>query len=254
MTLPNRTRLAKRKLEIQEVRKEKQTETSKKHDKRCHETSNDKKNNPAAKLKPQINKTNEDLLDQMDLTKQLNEALLEEVKENDIAIAKLEEKEKKHVKIIEDLKQKMSILEANNSERKVSDLKDKYDALQVQNDKNVKLIGELKKRINLFETANCIKDTCSIETQTLYDDENGLEFPCKECVFVATCEDELRFHGDNEHDTEESIEFKYCCKICEHKTNDMGELMMHRKILHPRTIRRCKFFAKGACSFDENDC
>ena len=142
----------------------------------------------------------------------------------------------------------MSILEVHNSERKVSDLQVKCDAPQVQNDKNVKLIVELKK------TANCTKDTCSIETQTLYNDENGLEFPCKEWVFVATCEDELRFHGDNEHDTGESIEFKYCCKICEHKTNDMGELMMHRKISHPTTIRRCKFFAKGACSFDENNC
>ena len=35
MTLPTRTRLAKRKQEIQEVRKEKRTATSKKHDQNC---------------------------------------------------------------------------------------------------------------------------------------------------------------------------------------------------------------------------
>jgi hypothetical protein len=35
MPLVNKTRLAKRKLEVQEVRKEKQTLTSKKHDKKC---------------------------------------------------------------------------------------------------------------------------------------------------------------------------------------------------------------------------
>ena len=35
MPLVNKTRLAKRKLEVQEVRKEKQALTSKKHDKRC---------------------------------------------------------------------------------------------------------------------------------------------------------------------------------------------------------------------------
>ena len=35
MTLTNKTRLAKGKLEIQEIRKENNTATSKKHDKRC---------------------------------------------------------------------------------------------------------------------------------------------------------------------------------------------------------------------------
>ena len=40
MTLPIKTRLAKRKLEIKEVRKEKQTVTSKKHDKNCFNEKN----------------------------------------------------------------------------------------------------------------------------------------------------------------------------------------------------------------------
>ena len=35
MTLPSKTRLGKRRLEMQELRKEKQTTTSKKHDKNC---------------------------------------------------------------------------------------------------------------------------------------------------------------------------------------------------------------------------
>ena len=39
MTLTSKTRLGKRKQEIQELRKEKQTITSKKHDKRCIEKS-----------------------------------------------------------------------------------------------------------------------------------------------------------------------------------------------------------------------
>jgi hypothetical protein len=41
MVLGTKTRLAKRKLEVQEVRKEKQTVTSKKHDKKCF-TNDDK--------------------------------------------------------------------------------------------------------------------------------------------------------------------------------------------------------------------
>ena len=60
---------------------------------------------------PKLSKASKELLDQMDMTKQLNEALLEEVKENEVAIAKLDEKEKKLVEIIKDLKQKLAILE-----------------------------------------------------------------------------------------------------------------------------------------------
>ena len=37
MTLPSKTRLGKRKLEMKEVRKENHTATSKKHDKKCLE-------------------------------------------------------------------------------------------------------------------------------------------------------------------------------------------------------------------------
>ena len=62
--------------------------------------------------KPQLNKASKERSDKMDMTEKLNEALLEEVKENEVAIAKLEEKkEEKHVEIIKELKQKIGILE-----------------------------------------------------------------------------------------------------------------------------------------------
>ena len=42
ITLPIKTRLAERKIEMQEMRKEKHTVTSKKYDKKCFETKSDK--------------------------------------------------------------------------------------------------------------------------------------------------------------------------------------------------------------------
>ena len=77
MTLPIKTRLAKRKLEIKEVRKEKQTVTSKKHDKNC------------------FNEKNVEVLDDTDtnLLKELNNALVEEVKANEKAMDILKKKE-----------------------------------------------------------------------------------------------------------------------------------------------------------------
>ena len=89
MTLPSKNRLAKRKLEIKEVRKEKQTVTSKKHDKNC--------------FKDKIVEDSEDL----DYLKQLNDALLEDVKSTEKEIENLKKKEKKYEEEIKDLKQKL---------------------------------------------------------------------------------------------------------------------------------------------------
>ena len=90
MTLPTKSRLAKRKLEIKEVRKEKQTVTSKKHDKNCYDDKN-----------------LEVVDDDTDLLKKLNDALLEEVKANEKAIENLKKKEKKYLEDIKDLKQRL---------------------------------------------------------------------------------------------------------------------------------------------------
>ena len=59
MTYSNKTRLAKRKLEIKEVRKDKQTATSKKHDKTCFEIA---ENAPKTSTK-----TKAALLEEMDM-------------------------------------------------------------------------------------------------------------------------------------------------------------------------------------------
>ena len=64
MTLTNKTRVAKRKLEIKEVRKEKQITTSKKHDKKCFTKVDDASQNDDATgtVTKTSNKTKADLI------------------------------------------------------------------------------------------------------------------------------------------------------------------------------------------------
>ena len=127
MVLANRTRLAKRKLEIQEVRKENQTSTSKKHDKTC--LGKDKK----------LEKDSDSLL------KELNDALLEEVKLNEKAIAILEGKEKKYIAAVKSLEEMLERLRMETSPKSNSDL----------------------------------------ETQTLLDSgESDLQIPCRICIYM----------------------------------------------------------------------
>ena len=93
MALIAKTRLAKQKYEMQNTRKENQTETSKKHDKRC--IVNPKEN--SKHVEPNKTGTNDDfkiMKDKLKLTNELNDALLEEVKENEEAIKILKGKEK----------------------------------------------------------------------------------------------------------------------------------------------------------------
>ena len=78
MVSTSKTRLGKRKLEIKEVRKENQVIASKKHDKQCFAEVDTKKATSAIR-KPQIKS-------EMDLTKELNYALLEEVHNNEEAM------------------------------------------------------------------------------------------------------------------------------------------------------------------------
>ena len=120
MVLTSKTRLGKRKQEIQEVRKEKQTTASRKHDKKCFAAIE-----TAAKQEvsaPSRNQTKSDLLDKMGTMQQLNDALLDEVKSNEEAIAILEGKEKKNIQAIKSLEETVEKLRMETSPKSNSNL------------------------------------------------------------------------------------------------------------------------------------
>ena len=120
MVLTSKTRLDKRKLEIKEVRKEKQITTSENHDKKCFtavETST--KDEASAPKKPQ---PKSHLLSKMETMQQLNYALLEKVKNNEEAILILEGKEKKYIEAITILEENVENLGRDTSSKEKGDL------------------------------------------------------------------------------------------------------------------------------------
>ena len=197
MIMTSKTRLGKRKLEIREVRKEKQTTASKKHDKKCFTaTETATKDKVFAPKKPE---TKSDLLDNMELTKQLNDALLEEVKNNEDAIVILEGKEKKHLAVIKSLEER---------------------------------IEKLKREI--FPKSNS-----ELGTQTSVDACNSeLHIPCTICIYVASCEEELNWHVEDEHDIKTdmySFETDFPCEICGKWCRTQADLTYH---LHKHELDR----------------
>ena len=214
MALIAKTRLSKRKYEMQNTRKENQTETSKKHDKRC--IVNPKEN--SKHVEPNKTGTNDDfkiMKDKLKLTNELNDALLEEVKENEEAIKILQAKEKKHVEAIK----------------------------------------SLEENITKLKSEKVLKS--SAETQTVYEFQ---DIPCKDCIYVASCAEELDFHIENVHwddddgPSETVSESPYNCNICSKRNSNWGDLRCHLKTMHPGTVRTCKFFLLGKCDFPENVC
>ena len=221
MVLTSKTRLGKRKLEINEVRKEKQTTTSKKHDKKCFAAvENPDKNKISAPSKIQ---TKSDMLAKMETMQQLNDALLEEVKNNEEAIAILEGKEKKYEEAIKSLEERV---------------------------KNLKSETSLKSQVDL-------------ETQTSSNPgDTEPQIPCRLCIYVATCEEQLNWHMDDEHDlnTDMYYETDFPCEICGKWCRTGADLTYHLKkhevvkSVHPKEGKTCSYFLDGCCVFDSNEC
>ena len=224
MALPSKNRLAKRKLEIKEVRKEKQTVTSKKHDKNC--------------FKDKIVEDSEDL----DYLKQLNDALLEDVKSTEKEIENLKKKEKKYEEEIKDLKQKLA------------------------------------KRKQITKDAGCQTDDsdllfceeCEFPAETLYElgehvgeFHSGLRIPCDFCDDIYPTKKGLEEHKVEVHkcdvDQQGDTEREHCnyeifkCRFCEESFQIKRELMIHNKEKHEKNLRACRNYEAGTCVYG-NDC
>ena len=153
--------------------------------------------------------------------------IIEKLKEIENELAKCVETKLEYEKAIESLNNKVSLLEQEN----------------------VKLNSMMK----MSNNKNPVVQT-TLGTQTsLMEDE--IQFPCIECVFVATAEMELRIHMDFVHDLNEAeFQTSFSCKVCNRKFTDKCKLMHHMKNMHEEDVQTCRFYVKGLCNFPENKC
>jgi hypothetical protein len=95
----------------------------------------------------------------------------------------------------------------------------------------------------------------SAESQTEYEFQ---DIPCKDCIYVASCAEELDFHiryaHYDEDDSETVSQSPYNCTICGRRNSNWGELRSHLKMMHPETVRPCKFVLLEKCFFSKNVC
>ena len=148
------------------------------------------------------------------------------------------------------IKTKESVCNANDNQLKV--FKVKYQNLLDENKRNLEIIKELKGKVAELEKGN--KESTCQESQTMSDQPEEVEIPCKQCIVIATCEEELNWHMNSEHSLDSNCDAPFSCNICGRNCQTKNELMAHRKVKHPLTIKICRYFIRGECRFGDDVC
>ena len=246
MTLPTKTRLAKRKLEIQEVRKEKQTTTSKKHDKKC------------LQKKPEIDSEYINLKNNFDSLQKKYDALTVENDQNNDRIHALEQT----VKHLESKKDIKLVVKKNMSTQ--SDTLDLMFCSECEYP--AETIFELGEHMFEFHSEEYAKKIACHYCDETFETKDGvmkhrkishLE-KVKTCIFYSEgkCEhgDECWFNHDTkarDNQTDETVRLK--CRLCDKTFNIRSDFMNHRKHEHSELTEHCRNDLNG-CPYAPYSC
>ena len=261
MPLTNKTRMGKRKLEMQELRKEKQITTSKKHDKNCLD---DKNSQEASKSQLAI------LQEQFDKLKVEYE---KQVERNHALEEKIEvlEKQSNHPNVVTTNTGDILML-CHECEYPAEDIYDlgehMYEVHSEREDEN-KCIS-----CNFCDSTFPSIESCK-EHETKKHKE---EWACNFCSESFESKRDLMLHKKKQHVdkvsscwkhslgiceygdencwfshtfTNNSLQFK--CKVCDHSFLTKSEYLRHMRQSHPSTVQICRNITEnGGCKYGVN--
>ena len=73
----------------------------------------------------------------------------------------------------------------------------------------IEAIKILEEKVENLRRETSSKANRDLETQTSLDpEETELQLPCRICIYVATCEEELSWHMDDEHALNTDMDFQ----------------------------------------------
>ena len=116
----------------------------------------------------------------------------------------------------------------------LKNLQTKYDALEIEYANSIKTIQKLEVNAKLIQKSSNVKATK--EAQTYCDD---ILICCNECLFTATCEEELNHHMWTEADDPEESKFEkdFFCKICRKSCKTVGNIKKHMTKHHTNKVQ-----------------
>ena len=102
-------------------------------------------------------------------------------------------------------------------------------------------------KCNVCEKKFKSKDRLNLHVKTTH--ENELEYNCNECSYQAHTKEELDAHFEATH-----LGHKINCHTCGKGFATKRELMVHRKADHLSLIKKCRYFLRGDCDFEDDVC
>jgi hypothetical protein len=235
MTLTTKSRLSKRKLEVREVRKENQKETSKKHDRKCFEFSE--------------RSTKDALLKHLRVLEEKVAQLDKEKEESIEVIEKLKAENIKHTEANTCLQEKLTALESETNSNN-----SKPNVVQTSTGDILMLCNECEYPAeNIFDLGEHMFEIHS----SRYEGEGELSLFCQICNDRFTTNHELTAHGEKHHGSRSTHipnEIDFVCNFCEKIFLTKKVLMVHKKKEHVETIAQCWNFSAGNCILEEKDC
>ena len=127
-------------------------------------------------------------------------------------------------------------------------LKKLNSSLEDENQRKTYIIEKLEKKL-------ASRETQSIETQTF---QNETKIQCNVCIYVATCEDELKWHMGEEHDVPTDMFFDsdfpcdICGKCCRSGSDLINHLKKHEETFNPSYQKSEHGKFEPCCNFCEN--
>ena len=165
-------------------------------------------------------------------------------------------------------------------------LQGKYDVLQNEHENSLQTIKTLQEKVSVLQKRKQESPIIgkSQESQTF---SNDIQISCNQCIYLATCEEELNWHMGYEHDLSDELFFdkdffcevcdRFCkteseliehkqvhipskvkvsvdCNFCEKHFLTQSDLMSHKKIEHAVKVATCWNFSSGKCDFQDEEC
>ena len=91
------------------------------------------------------------------------------------------------------------------------------------------------------------EDRLNLRVKTTHEKE--LKYNCNDCSYQAHTREELNKHFDVTH-----VGHSIFCHTCGKGFSLKRDLMRHRKTDHANMIKKCKYFSRGNCDFEDDFC
>ena len=146
---------------------------------------------------------------------------------------------------------KVQIVERRKKPLTKNELLVENKALSDKNEQLIKENQQLLQKIKDMENEGIKKAMTKDQDCQTKPDSEYVEISCTECIFLASCEDELNYHMGEEHDKDyiSYFETDFPCSVCDRWCQSEKDLNWHMKIHHCKRVKFCGF----ECNFcDKN--